>query len=316
MPARTPVYFISHGGPNVMEETSHPAYAQLQEIGREITQKVKPKAIIVISAHWQAASPPHHSIFPRPIDQSTSKTRTIQVSLPSTAVPPPLIYDFAGFPPHYYRKTFPHRTSPPLAEKIIQAFASAGGFHAEGVRDRGLDHGVWAPFSCLFGPEGTNALGEEEEEGVPIVQVSLLGDEADAEGHFRVGEVLRRFREREEGCVVVGSGMAVHNLRDLWSAMAMSRQRGDAVTRPLGYTSAFDEALREAVEGSSGVERRERMLGLLGRRDLRQAHPSLEHLLPIFVAAGAAGEDEMGKRLWTLGEGSMSWAQFRFGEVD
>ena len=49
MPARTPVYFISHGGPNVMEETSHPAYAQLQQIGREITQKVKPKAIIVSS---------------------------------------------------------------------------------------------------------------------------------------------------------------------------------------------------------------------------------------------------------------------------
>lgn len=49
MPARTPVYFISHGGPNVMEETAHPAYAQLQEIGREITQKVKPKAIIVSS---------------------------------------------------------------------------------------------------------------------------------------------------------------------------------------------------------------------------------------------------------------------------
>lgn len=47
MPVRMPVYFISHGGPNVMEETSHPAYAQLQEIGREITQKVKPKAIIV-----------------------------------------------------------------------------------------------------------------------------------------------------------------------------------------------------------------------------------------------------------------------------
>lgn len=147
------------------------------------------------------------------------------------------------------------------------------------------------------------------------MQVSLLGDEEDGEGHFRVGEVLRRFRE-EEGCLVVGSGMAVHNLRDLWSAMARSRQRGEAVTRPLGYTSAFDEALREAVERSSGEERRKGMLGLLGRRDLRQAHPSLEHLLPIFVAAGAAGEDEVGKRLWTLGEGSMSWAQFRFGEVD
>ncbi|KAI6985798.1 aromatic ring-opening dioxygenase LigB subunit [Hortaea werneckii] len=324
MPARTPVYFISHGGPNVMEETSHPAYAQLQEIGREITQKVKPKAIIVISAHWQA-SRPHNTVVPPPLKNSSPTARTIQISLPSTPVPPPLIYDFAGFPPHYYHKTFPHRTSPQLAERILQAFESADGFHVEAVPDRGLDHGVWAPFSCMFDPAaGTGLLSGEDEEGkeeeVPIVQVSLLGDESEeeeeGEGHFRVGEVLRRFRE--EGCVVIGSGMAVHNLRDLWSAMARSRRMGEeeGVTRPLGYTSAFDEALREAVEGSSGEERRKRMLALLKRGDLRQAHPSLEHLLPIFVAAGAAGEDEMGKRLWTLGEGSLSWAQFRFGEVN
>ncbi|KAI7495830.1 aromatic ring-opening dioxygenase LigB subunit [Hortaea werneckii] len=319
MPARTPVYFISHGGPNVMEETSHPAYAQLQEIGREITQKVKPKAIIVISAHWQATTP-LNTVSPRPLahpNNSSPTARTMQISLPSTTIPPPLIYDFAGFPPHYYRKTFPHRTSPQLAERILQAFvsSSADGSHVEAVPDRGLDHGVWAPFSCMFDPAGTNPLGEE----VPIVQVSLLGDESEeeeVEGHFRVGEVLRRFRE--EGCVVIGSGMAVHNLRDLWLAMAMSRRMGEeeGVTRPLGYTSAFDEALREAVEGSSGEERRKRMLALLKRGDLRQAHPSLEHLLPIFVAAGAAGVDEMGKRLWTLGEGSLSWAQFRFGELN
>ncbi|KAI7158866.1 hypothetical protein KC349_g4560 [Hortaea werneckii] len=165
MPARMPVYFISHGGPNVMEETSHPAYAQLQEIGREITQKVKPKAIIVLSAHWQAASQPQNTIFPPPVDHQLSQPRTIQVSLPSTTRPPPLIYDFVGFPPHYYRKTFPHSTSPPLAEKILQAFVSAGGFSVQGVPDRGLDHGVWAPFTCMFDPS-TNPLGEE----VPIVQ--------------------------------------------------------------------------------------------------------------------------------------------------
>ncbi|KAI6790552.1 aromatic ring-opening dioxygenase LigB subunit [Hortaea werneckii] len=316
MPARTPVYFISHGGPNVMEETSHPAYAQLQEIGREITQKVKPKAIIVISAHWQAPSPPKTASRPLhpPNNISSPTTRTIQISLPTTVLPPPLIYDFTGFPPHYYRKTFPYRTSPALAERILQAFVSAGGFKAEGIPDRGLDHGVWAPFSCMFDPH-TNPLSEE----VPVVQVSLLGSEEDGEGHLRVGEVLRKFRDRVdegEGCVVVGSGMAVHNLRDLWGAMARSRQMGEVVARPLGYTDAFDEALREAVEGSEGEERRKGMLGLLERRDLRQAHPSLEHLLPIFVAAGAAGEEEVGKRLWTLGEGSMSWAQFRFGEVD
>ncbi|KAI7464396.1 hypothetical protein KC357_g7949 [Hortaea werneckii] len=250
MPARTPVYFISHGGPNVMEETSHPAYAQLQEFGREITQKVKPKAIIVISAHWQA-SHPHNTAFPPPLHHTKNNSnsnptaaRTIQISLPSTPIPPPLIYDFAGFPPHYYRKTFPHRTSPQLAERILQAFvsSSADGSHVEAVPDRGLDHGVWAPFSCMFDPAGTNPLGEEvpivqvsllgdesEEEEVPIVQVSLLGDESEeeeeVEGHFRVREVLRRFRE--EGCVVIGSGMAVHNLRDLWLAMAMSRRMGE-----------------------------------------------------------------------------------------
>lgn len=51
---RTPVYFLSHGGPNIMEDVQHPAYKKLQEIGREITQKVKPKGVVVFSAHWQA----------------------------------------------------------------------------------------------------------------------------------------------------------------------------------------------------------------------------------------------------------------------
>lgn len=50
---RTPVYFLSHGGPNIMEDTTHPAYRKLQEIGLEITQQVKPKGVVVFSAHWQ-----------------------------------------------------------------------------------------------------------------------------------------------------------------------------------------------------------------------------------------------------------------------
>lgn len=52
---RTPVYFLSHGGPNIIEDYDHPAYNKLQEIGKEITQKVKPKAVVVFSAHWQAS---------------------------------------------------------------------------------------------------------------------------------------------------------------------------------------------------------------------------------------------------------------------
>jgi 4,5-DOPA dioxygenase extradiol len=52
---RTPVYFLSHGGPNIMEDYDHPAYSKLKEIGKEITQKVKPKGVVVFSAHWQAS---------------------------------------------------------------------------------------------------------------------------------------------------------------------------------------------------------------------------------------------------------------------
>ena len=56
------------------------------------------------------------------------------------------------------------------------------------------------------------------------------------------------------------------------------------------------------------------MSALLERDDARKAHPSLEHILPIHIGAGAAGSD-LGERLWTLPEGSLSWAQYRFGSV-
>lgn len=81
---RTPVYFLSHGGPNIMEDTKHPAYSKLQAIGQEITTKVKPKAIVVFSAHWQGF-------------QDTIEVNTMEES--------PLIYDFYGFPvssPYHY----------------------------------------------------------------------------------------------------------------------------------------------------------------------------------------------------------------------
>lgn len=86
---------------------------------------------------------------------------------------------------------------------------------------------------------------------------------------------------------------------------------------PLGaldYTLSFDEALRDAVEQEDAASREKAMTELLSRKDLKKAHPSADHLMPIYVGAGAAGEDK-GTRLFTLAEGSMSWAQYRFGEV-
>jgi 4,5-DOPA dioxygenase extradiol len=106
-----------------LEDTKHPAYAKLAAVGQEITTKVKPKAIVVFSAHWQDG--------PNKISINVAKNTD-------------LIYDFYGFPPHYYEYEYPNKGSPEVAEKVIEKLANAG-IEVERVK-RGLDHGVWVGF--------------------------------------------------------------------------------------------------------------------------------------------------------------------------
>jgi aromatic ring-opening dioxygenase catalytic subunit (LigB family) len=145
----------------------------------------------------------------------------------------------------------------------------------------------------LFSPE-TNPLN------IPIVQVSLFANEDPAQ-HIALGRAVSSLRS--EGICLIMSGMAVHNLRDM---------RFGSSIQP--YSKTFDEALKEAVETEDSKTREGKMVELLWRSDARRAHPTFEHLLPIHVGVGAAAGDR-GKRLWTLVEGSFSWAQYRFGEV-
>ena len=135
---------------------------------------------------------------------------------------------------------------------------------------------------------------------MPIVQVSLF-DTEDPNQHYRLGQAVSSLRD--EGIQIIVSGMAVHNLIDLRAAGS----------KPLPYTVSFDEALKDAVTATPD-RRQDMMAALLKRPDARKAHPTFDHLLPIHVGAGASGEDEA-ERLWTKTEGSMSWAQYRFGTV-
>ncbi|KAF2792696.1 Extradiol aromatic ring-opening dioxygenase [Melanomma pulvis-pyrius CBS 109.77] len=271
-PRRAPVYFLGIGGPNFMEDTQHPAYAQLAAVGREITAKVQPKAVVVFSAHWQGG--------PNKI-------------LVNAAEHTDLIYDFYGFPPHYYEYEYPNRGSGAVAEAVVAKLAGAG-IEVERVK-RGLDHGVWAGFLVAFDPK-KNPLK------VPIVQVSLFDNE-DPDRHYRVGQALESLRD--EGILIIAAGLAVHNLRDYLATLATGE------TKPYAYS--FDEALREAATAEPEV-RQEKLAALLRRSDARKAHPSVEHLLPMHIGAGAAGSD-VGEQLWTFPEGSLSWAQYRFGRV-
>jgi len=270
---RTPVLCISHGGPNLVEDSDHPAYKQLQKLGREITQDIRPKAIVVISAHW------------------AGEPNQVEVN---TAVTQGLIYDFYGFPAHYYKWQFPHSGSPELATRVL-SLLGASGIKAEGVR-RGLDHGVWVPFWCTFNPE-ENALPAD----VPIVQVSLF-DSDDGAKHFALGEALTPLRD--EGVLIIGSGMAVHNLRDMF--------RANGLGKTMPYVESFEPALKEAMEMGSPELRKTGLEALLRRPDARKAHPDFDHLLPFFVGAGAAGEDP-GKMIFTSPQGSLSWGMFQYG---
>jgi 4,5-DOPA dioxygenase extradiol len=137
---------------------------------------------------------------------------------------------------------------------------------------------------------------------VPIVQVSLF-DSDDPDQHYRLGQAVSALRE--EGIAIIVSGMSVHNLREM--------QLGFMMNKPLPYAVSFDEALREAATADPS-ERQAKMAALLKRPDARKAHPTFEHLLPIHVGAGAASEDK-GVRLWTMPEGSLGWALYRFGQV-
>ena len=161
--------------------------------------------------------------------------------------------------------------------------------------ERGLDHGVWISFKVAFDPK-------ENPLNVPLVQVSLYGSE-DPGSHYNLGKAVASLRS--QGIAIIVTGMVVHNLRDFRFTM------GDP--KPMPYTVSFDEAVKDAAT-SHPAEREKAMKLLLKRSDARQAHPTLEHLLPLHIGAGAAGED-VGRRLWTYKEGPLSWAQYRFGDV-
>lgn len=79
------------------------------------------------------------------------------------------------------------------------------------------------------------------------------------------------------------------------------------------YAVSFDDALKEATTAKP-EERQANMSALMSKSDTRKAHPTLEHLLPIYIAAGAAGSD-LGEQIWGFPEGSLSWSQYRFGAI-
>ena len=180
-PIRQPVVFLNHGGgPCFWMDWPAPlgpgAFGRLDTYLQGLMARLpeRPKAALVISAHWEENLP------------------TV-----STSAAPPMLFDYYGFPDHTYRLSFPASGSPELARRVRDLLWNAD-IECGQDSQRGFDHGVFVPF-----------LRITPEADLPIVMLSLRHD-LDPARHLAIGAALTPLRD--EGVLIVGSGQSYHNL--------------------------------------------------------------------------------------------------------
>ena len=199
---------------------------------------------------------------------------------------PGLIYDYYGFPEHTYRIQYPAPGSPALAQRIRELLGQAG-IRAQVDPERGFDHGVFIPFKLIY--PGAD---------IPVVQLSLKAG-LDPEAHIEAGRALDPLRK--EGVLIVGSGMSYHNLNTFF------RSRG-----PIAASDEFDSWLTQAACAPEADARNDALRRWEQAPGARACHPREEHLLPMMVAAGAAGADA-GTKIFSDRVMGSTVSAYRFG---
>ena len=190
---RLPTYFISHGGGPwpwlaPMRRQFVTLEASLKRMVVDLPER--PRAVLVVSGHWE--------------DDAFAVMG---------AANPPMVYDYYGFPPETYTITYPAPGAPDLAARTADLIAAAG-LPTRIDPTQGFDHGTFAPLYIMF-PDAD----------VPVYQVSLRKGYAPLE-HLRLGRALAPLRD--EGVMIVGSGLSYHNLRQFGPAARVPSEAFDA----------------------------------------------------------------------------------------
>lgn len=167
-----PALFVSHGAPDLSLYPS-PARTFLNQLGNKLA---KPKAIVIISAHWITDHP-----------------------LTSTVEQPDIIRDFSGFSAQLNSLNYSGTGAPELAQRVKQLLLHSG-IVSGTSQDRGLDHGAWNPLMLMY-PDAD----------IPVTQLSIQPDQT-PHYHFELGKILAPLRQ--EGILILASGSATHNLRE------------------------------------------------------------------------------------------------------
>ncbi|MDR5822354.1 class III extradiol ring-cleavage dioxygenase [Caballeronia sp. LZ043] len=206
----------------------------------------------------------------------------------SSAAHPPMYYDYSGFPEHTYRIRYDAPGDPELAE-LIRDLLQQGGQPTGLDPHRGFDHGTFSLMHTLY-----------REGELPLVQLSMKADFDPAE-HIRVGELLAPLRD--QGVLIIGSGFSFHDTRSIINGAGQQS------------TAKFDGWLGETLTSSSPQERRRRLIDWVNAPSARAARPREDHLIPLMVALGAAGDDR-GHRVYheSAFMGSITASSYRFGD--
>ncbi|AKU18117.1 dioxygenase family protein [Luteipulveratus mongoliensis] len=235
MSDRLPVVYLSHGAPPLADDERWTG--ELAQWGQDLP---RPKRVLIVSAHWEAAP----------------------VTLSSTTGAP-LLYDFWGFPQHYYEVTYDAPTAGDLADEVA-GLVRQPGVPVERDETRGLDHGAYVPLKEMY-PDAD----------IPVLQMSM--PTLDPQELFALGQRLAPLRD--DGTLIVGSGFTTHNLR--WF-----NPGAPADAAPPTPSSEFDAWAAESM-ASGDVDG---LMDFLHRAPAaHEAHPRTEHWAPLYVALGAAG---------------------------
>lgn len=264
--ARLPTFYISHGGgpwpwiDGMAEGTYATLAASLKRM--EADAGTRPRAVLMISAHWEA---PAFTVQANP--------------------QPGMIYDYFGFPPHTYQIRYAAPGDAALAAQVERLIAAAGLPAARDV-ERGFDHGMYAPMAVAW-PDAD----------MPTVQLSLLNG-LDPASHIALGRALAPLRD--EGVLIVGSGLSYHDLRNFGAGAAK-------------VSEAFDAWLHASM-ALPAQARTQALTQWENAPSARAAHPREEHLLPLMVALGAAEEEVASTVYHERGfMGGVTASSFRFG---
>ena len=263
--SRLPTLYVPHGaGPCFfMDWSPRDTWRPMGDFLRGVVASLpaRPTAILMVSAHWEA---PRFTV--------------------GSGAHPGLLFDYDGFPPHTYDFRYAPGGDPMLASRIERLLDDAGLPSASDPR-RAYDHGVFIPL-MLMAPAAD----------IPVVQLSLRSGLDPAE-HDAVGRALQPLRD--EGVLLVGSGMSFHNMRGY----------GKAAFGPV--SDRFDAWLAETVAVVDPDARAVALSRWDVEADGRASHPREEHLLPLMVVAGGAGTSA-GRRVFSGRVMETTVSAFRF----